>query len=270
MVTSGATQPMRVAAQALPEPVGDVVRDLANSVDGVTNTGAAAQLRAEWRSNVLPVCTRALGGRYPLTRGSQTDVNLDDFTRLFAAGGLIDNFFNTHLAQLVDTSRRPWRWAGQTRLDIPDSALVQFERARLIRDSLFLAGGGPSASFEIIPVRLDPSATQVFLEVDGQPMAYSHGPPTPTAMKWPGPGPAVSRITFAPQQTGQPSTISVSGPWSFFRLLDEGKIQRSSLTDQFTVTFSVGGRDATFDLRANSVFNPFTLTALEQFRCPQL
>ncbi len=270
MVTSGATQPIRVAAQALPESVGDVLRDLANSVDGVTNTGAAAQLRAEWRSNVLPVCTRALGGRYPLSRGSQTDVNLDDFTRLFASSGLIDSFFNTHLANLVDTSQRPWRWAGQTRLDIPDGALRQFERARMIRDSLFLAGGGPSASFEITPVRLDPNATQVFLEVDGQPMAYAHGPPTPTAMKWPGPGPAVSRITLAPQQAGLASTISVSGPWSFFRLLDEGAIQRSSLTDQFTVTFNVGGRIATFDLRANSVFNPFTLTALEQFRCPQL
>lgn len=270
MVTNGATQPLRRDAQALPEAVGDILRDLANSVDGVTNTGAAAQLRAEWRSNVLPICTQALGGRYPLTRGSQTDVNLDDFTRLFASGGLIDNFFNTHLANLVDTSRRPWRWAGQTQLDISDNALRQFERARMIRDSLFLAGGGPSTNFEITPVRLDSNATQVFLEIDGQPMEYSHGPPTPTSMKWPGPGPASSRITFAPQQVGQASTLSVAGPWSFFRLLDQGSIERSSLTDQFTVTFNVGGRVATFGLRANSVFNPFTLTALEQFRCPQL
>ena len=69
---------------------------------------------------------------------------------------------------------------------------------------------------------------------------------------------------------GVASTLSVAGPWSFFRLLDQGSIERSSLTDQFTVTFNVGGRVATFGLRANSVFNPFTLTALEQFRCPQL
>ena len=117
--------------------------------------------------------------------------------------------------------------------------------------------------------RLDPNATRVFLEVDGQTMEYAHGPPLPTAMKWPGPGAAVSRITLAPQVAGQ-NTISVSGPWSFFRLLDEGSIQRSSLNDRFTVTFNVGGRLATFDLRANSVFNPFTLTALGQFRCPQL
>ncbi len=269
MVENGATRALRNEAGASPPPVAAILNNLAENVEVVASSGASAQLRAIWRNDVRPICLSALGNRYPLTRGSPTDVNLDDFTLVFGAGGLIDKFFNEHLVNLVDTSRSPWRWAGQTQLDIPESVLVQFQRARTIRDSLFAAGGGPSASFEITPQRLDPNATRVFLEVDGQTMEYAHGPPLPTAMKWPGPGAAVSRITLAPQVAGQ-NTISVSGPWSFFRLLDEGSIQRSSLTDRFTVTFNVGGRVATFDLRANSVFNPFTLTALGQFRCPQL
>lgn len=269
LVREGATRPIRNAAQAQSGPVGEILRDLAGSIEAVAGSNASAQLREVWRNQVQRKCLAALGNRYPLTRSSSIDVNLDDFTLVFGAGGLIDSFFNEHLAPLVDTSSQQWRWSGQTQLDIPESVLVQFQRARMIRDSLFAAGGGPSASFEITPQRLDPNATRVFLEIDGQPMEYSHGPPTPTAMKWPGPGPAVSRISLAPQSSGQ-NSISVAGPWSFFRLLDEGAIERSSLTDRFTVTFNVGGRVATFNLRANSVFNPFTLTALERFRCPQL
>ncbi len=269
LVREGGTREIRNAAQSSPEPVGVILRDLAGSVEAVAGSNASAQLREIWRNQVQRKCLAAVGNRYPITRGSSIDVNLDDFTLVFGAGGLIDNFFNQHLASLVDTSRQPWRWSGQTQLDIPESVLVQFQRARMIRDSLFAAGGGPSASFEITPQRLDPLATRVFLEIDGQPMEYSHGPPIPTEMKWPGPGPAVSRISMAPQSIGQ-NSISVSGPWSFFRLLDEGDIERSSLTDRFSVTFNVGGRSASFNLRANSVFNPFNLTALRQFRCPQL
>ncbi len=271
MVQNGATQPMRNAAQSQEGAVGEILKDLAGNIEAVTSSGASSQLRAEWRNDVQSRCFSALGNRYPLSRASSVDVNIADFTLVFGPGGLMDSFFNEHLVSLVDTSRRPWRWSGQTQLDIPESILEQFRRARMIRDSLFAGGaGGPSASFEITPQRLDPNATKVFLEIDGQSMEYAHGPPLPSAMKWPGPGAALSRITLSPQQPGQQSTLSTNGPWSFFRLLDAGNIERSSLTDRFTVTFNVGGRNATFDLRANSVFNPFTLTELSQFRCPQL
>jgi type VI secretion system protein ImpL len=76
------------------------------------------------------------------------------------------------------------------------------------------------------------------------------------------------RITFSPPIAGTPTTIKRDGPWAWFRLLDEAQVTQSSLTDRFNVTFEVGGRSATFELRANSVNNPFSLTSLEQFRCP--
>ena len=268
MVKNGATQPMRSSAEAQDAAVGDILKSLAAAIETVAGSNISERLSQIWRNEVQSQCVSALGNRYPLVRGSSVDVNIDDFTLMFGAGGLLDSYFNENLISLVDTSRRPWRWAGQTQVNISESVLVQFQRARMIRDSLFAAGGGPSASFEITPVRLDPNATRVFLEIDGQPLEYSHGPPTPTAMKWPGPGPSVSRITLAPQSTGL-NTMSVTGPWSFFRLLDQGRIQPSNLTDRFSVSFNVGGREASFDLRANSVFNPFTLTALKEFRCPR-
>ena len=40
------------------------------------------------------------------------------------------------------------------------------------------------------------------------------------------------------------------------------------LFEEVNVTFSAGGHDATFEIRASSVLNPFALPALGQFRCP--
>ena len=218
---------------------------------------------------MLPTCTAALNGRYPLDRASRTDVNLDDFSRLFAPGGMIDAFFQAHLRELVDTSRRPWRMAGAD-IGIAEGSLRQFEHAAMIRDALFAGGGGPSARFEITPVGLDASAVRVLLVVDGQSLEYAHGAPRPTAMQWPGPGAGLSRLSFAPQLPDGSSSVSHTGPWSLFRLLDQGRVQGTGLPDRFSVTLGVGGRTATFDVRVGSVFNPFTLTALERFRCPSL
>jgi type VI secretion system protein ImpL len=48
----------------------------------------------------------------------------------------------------------------------------------------------------------------------------------------------------------------------------DGRISGSAQPDRFRVAFVGGGGTATFELTANSVRNPFTLTALRSFRCP--
>src|SRR5690606_7224178 len=207
------------------------------------------QLDAFWKSEVLPLCQQSLDGRFPFTRASGIDVNIDDFTRLFAPGGLIDNFFNTHLRHRVDTTQRPWRWReldGQS-LGISDSVLTQFERAARIRDGLFAAGPAPRANFELKPSGLDPRVSQVRLDLHGQTVQYDHGPQVPMRLSWP--GPAVQnlvRLSFAPIG-GSPVTVTKERAWSWFRLLNEARFRGTNLADQFTVTFSVGGYEAGFD-----------------------
>ena len=89
------------------------------------------------------------------------------------------------------------------------------------------------------------------------------------AMSWPGDGPKQVRISFQPPIAGVPTSIVRDGPWAWFRLLEQAEVIPSSLSDRFIVTFRIGERKATFELRANSVINPFTLTSLGEFRCPQ-
>jgi type VI secretion system protein ImpL len=242
---------------------------VADGAAGIAAGGARSQLNNEWKSKVLPLCQKALANRYPINRKSGNDVPLTDFAQLFAPNGRIDQFFTNNLLPFVDIGNKPWRWrrtAANADLGISDGVLAQFERAADIRDSFFL-GAQPKVNFELKPVELDPNATSVLLEIEGQQLEYAHGPIQPQGMGWPGAGGRV-RVAFQPAQSGVDNSVSREGPWAFFRLLDAAHIQRSNLTDRFNVTFTAGGRYATFELRAGSVLNPFSLPALRSFRCP--
>jgi type VI secretion system protein ImpL len=263
----GAVQKLSTDATRLPPPLAAMVAGIARNTSTAAIGGARSQINDDWQAKVLPFCQKALDNRYPIVRASSTDVLLDDFTKLFSPNGLLDAFFKTNLKPFVDTSHLPWRWQKVDNVDlgISQEALTQFQRAAAIRDGFFSSGAAPSVKFEMVPVSLDADVTQVLIDVDGQELSYAHGPPRPTVVQWPGSG-EMGRIVFSP--TGADSTITKSGPWSLFRLFDEAKIERTPLPDKFQVTFSVGGRKAVYELRANSVNNPLTMTELHEFRCP--
>jgi type VI secretion system protein ImpL len=76
------------------------------------------------------------------------------------------------------------------------------------------------------------------------------------------------RVSFQPQVPGEQTTISQDGVWSLFRVLEQAQLKPSGGPDRFTVTFATGKRSATFEIRADSVVNPFASNQLSQFRCP--
>ena len=254
---------LNAVAQRAPTAVGSQLKGLADRITNIEKSGVSGNLNDAYQAAVVPLCSKMIGNRYPMVADSGSDVTLDDFGRIFSAGGTMDSFFNTNLAQYVDMSGRPWRTQGG--LAISAGALEQFRIARLFRDAMFASGNTPSARFEITPLSLDNAATQVLLEFGGQSVTYSHGPSVPVQMQWPGPGPSGARLSF--QQPGAPdASISMPGPWALFRLFDKGQI--SPGTDTFTITFFVGGHSAAFLVRPGSAVNPFSLNELHKFRCP--
>jgi type VI secretion system protein ImpL len=256
------------AAARVPKPLDGALAAMASNLGALTTGSARAQINEAWQADVLGFCTKAIENRYPMVRTSPNDVTLDDFSRLFKPGGMIDAFFTANLKPFVDTTKMPWKWT--TELGIPADVLVQFQRAATIRDLFFPNGApAPGLKFELLPVSLDPSATQVLVEVDGQEASYAHGPPRPSLVQWPGGGPKQGRVAFQPPTPGQPASINKEGAWSLFRLFDEAKIEQvSGLADRVRVTFTIGGRKATYELRANSVINALTMKELGEFRCP--
>ena len=272
--SAGGSSLLRAEASRQQPPVSRWLATIASSGDALRAGGARAEVAAAFAGSGGPaqLCRQAVSGRYPFSPGAADGVPLDDFSRLFAPGGLIDGFFNTQLRPYVDTSGRVWRARPVDGVQPPISAgaLAQFQRAAEIRDLFFGPGGTtPQVRFELTPVSLDPGARQVTLELGGTTITYSHGPPVATQLTWPA-GAGSARLVFDPPAPGTTGVLSASGPWALFRLFGQGSLTREGSAESYRLSFRQGERQASFALRAGSVRNPFDPAVLRGFQCPAL
>ena len=255
-------------ADGLPDPIDDWIAGIAGDTISVTREAVIAQLNARWRADVMPFCVSATSGRYPFDQSSQIDVNTLDFSRLFGRGGLIDTYIDSHLLAYVDTTVRPWQWRSDFGLDA--SLLQPFENARSMRDALFPGGAGPVMAFNLEPKDLSGNASRVTLNVDGQVLSYFNAATRPTPMTWPGPdGTNMITLTFAPVDGTSELITSETGSWAFLRLIRKGRLSKTALPEVFNLSLGAGQFAAQFNLRANSVENPFDLTMFSGFTCPR-
>ncbi|MCF6232415.1 MAG: type VI secretion system membrane subunit TssM [Rhodobacteraceae bacterium] len=276
-VSSGGEEGLALAqlnqlAGRMDGPVQRWVSQITTGSSDIQATGTRASINSRWQSTVLPVCEQALTNRYPFDRRSQSDVGLQDFTTLFAPGGLIDVFFNENLQKHVDKRTRPWTFKRVNNVDLGISAAVlqQMQYADEIRAAFFANGPNPAVQFQITPEALDPKAKSVLLEIDGQQVEYSHrsGAPTPSAVTWPG-SIGLARVTLLKKKKGLENVMSRDGSWGWFRLLDAAQVRRTNTSDRKRVIFNIGGRVAIFQLLSKSSVNAFALPALDKFRCPK-
>ncbi|MFM0363475.1 type VI secretion system membrane subunit TssM [Paraburkholderia sediminicola] len=264
---SGPLDRLKLLSQNAPAPLAAVLQGVAGNADTVQLQSQRAQLRALWAVSVAPACRQALDGRFPLVRTSTRDAAPDDFARILAPGGLIDDFFQKNLQNRVDTSGAVWKWRPEAKsLGIPDDIPVQFQNAAMLRDALFRDGGRDvSVRFTVKVASVDPSLKRFVLDIDGQQLvATSDAPNATAAFQWPsGKGTAQAHVELEPAQTTPPRA---DGPWALFHLFDAARIQQPGQADHFNVSFD-GGR-VSLALVANSVNNPFRAGVLDRFRCP--
>jgi len=265
--------PNRIRGEAarLPEPVRTMLTSISTTGANQALSATRGNLSQMLASTVGEFCQRAIGGRYPFTPNSSLDVTPDDFARLFATGGLLDEFFQKNLAAFVDTGSRPWKFRRQGDATMADSAaLLQFQRADEIRKVFFPGGArSPAFRFEMRPIEMDPAILQFSLDVDGQVLRYAHGPVVPMTVAWPGSkGTSQIRIQLSPPPASGASGMVFEGPWALFRMFDRGRLQRGPQPERFRVTFDFDGRAVAFEVNAGSVQNPFRLPELQAFNCP--
>jgi type VI secretion system protein ImpL len=259
-----------------PLPVARWIQSLVGNANALRTGSAAQAAAAAFNSPGGPaqLCQQAVNGRYPFAEGSAQDIPLGDFARLFGPGGLIDAFFATQVQQYVNMASATWRIQPVNGVAPPISqgALAEFQRAETIRQLFFAAGGTqPAVQFTMTPISLDAGAAQVAIELGGLSVSYAHGPPVPTQISWPGAdGMLTARLIISPTTGGNPAELDETGPWALFRLFAQGSLTQGASSDQYTLTFSQGGHEASFSIEAGSVFNPFTPGMLTDFQCPSL
>lgn len=304
---------LKLEAGKLPAPFREVLTALATSggdkvVQGSTDIlRKQAQLQLDRIMGLMAMqvsepCKRGVEGRYPLAATAQ-DASIEDFTLVFAVGGVADEFFTKYLSPFVDTSVRPWRYknpdtanamigaeniasgvppapvtTGPTLLGEMLKLLAQsgpnldaFYRAQLIRDLFFRDAGGKKLAWkmDMKVLDLEPSITDLVIDIDGQGQRYIHGPVQSFTVNWPGPrGGSMAELVANPRISGATSTVMVSGPWALFRMLDKGRIVGGATPGRTSVEFSFDGRKALLDISSGTQPNPLNSDVLKGFRCP--
>lgn len=265
---------LKMTADTMPAPFRAVLQQLAVDGSRGVNQGIGQLLSRQMQAVVADTCRMTIEGNYPFSPGSMRDVSIDDFTRMFAQSGVIDDFFTKTLAPFVDTAARPWRYRtlpGATEpVQGPD--LEPFEHAKAIRDIFFADPDRRRVNWKAdirIP-ELDPTIMSLSLDIDGQTTRYQHGPVAPFTVTWPGPrGGVHAQISASPRIRPDTSAITTDGPWALLRLLRKGRVVETATPGRTRVEFRFDGREAVLDIAsAGSVANPLTSDVLKTFRCP--
>ena len=265
---------LRAEAQRQPQPLSRWLSTMAQSGTVLRGGGARQQVAAAFNATGGPaaLCPVAVNGRYPFTPGTTNETPMDDFGKLFAPGGLIDGFLNTQLRPYVDMSGKVWKPQVADGVPAPVSPadLANFQRAAVIRDLFFSAGGtAPSVRFDITPLSADPGTKQVTLDFDGTVVTFVNGPPRATQVTWPGQSRMQSvRLIFDPPPAGGTGVLSDTGPWAMFRMFGRGKLTQTGQAEKYVLSYQLGERTAAFEIRAGSVINPFVPDILQGFHCP--
>jgi len=260
---------LRAEAARLPQPIRGMVDQVAASSSAQTTHLVRASIGADLNSTVGNFCRRAVAERYPLRRSATVDVVPEDFAQMFAPNGLMDSFFNKNLASIVDTSTWTFKknidgsWGGGS------GSLTAFQKAAVIRDVFFRGGTRvPSLRLEIKPIEMDPSISNMALDVDGTVVRYSHGPQIAQSVTWPGPG---GRNVVLLQINGLgfgDAALQADGPWALHRFVDKLSVSSGPSPDKFIATATIRGKKIVLEMSTNSVQNPFRLRQLEEFSCP--
>jgi type VI secretion system protein ImpL len=263
---------IRLSAGNAPEPVDQWIIDIADQTNTLVAGSQKRKLNAAWRSRVNGFCQEAIAGRFPFARDSKRDVSLSEFSQFFGPGGIMDQFFDTHMADLVETGGNRWRIRQNFARAIPvnPAALEQMRLAREIQKAFFPAGSTqPRAGFTMTPERIDKDSELFSMQALGTRLHYQHDVQAPTRMAWPGAESSFGQIQlqFKPLDPNQnPEFATFSGDWAWFRLLDRSNPRPGGTPEEFRITFSLGQHFITYLLRAERTHNPFNLQ-LHAFQC---
>ncbi len=271
---------LRANASRFPAPFEAMVRAAANDFEGDATGVTINNIQQALAEQVTRICQQIVPNRYPFVRGSDREIPIADFARLFAPSGIIDKFVQQHVAHYIDTSKKQWTWRVDSRIarSLSPATLRELQRAAEIKEAFFPTGGTlPSFTMTVTPLTLSGDAANARLEINGTPVnTQQQGVNAPANVQWPGGGIPRSSITLGGGGGGgffgggffsqAPTVFARDGAWSFFRMLDAGAVLPRG--DNVVATFSVGGKEVSYQFNVGSLMNPLILPALREFRCP--
>lgn len=260
------------ASSRLPDPLGRMINQLADDFASDATNASLADLNAQLQTQVTQQCQKIVQNAYPFSRRSSRDVQMIDFARIFAPGGVMDRFFSQYLVKYADISGKEWTWRTDSPLGsrLSTAALREFQRAAEIRQAFFPSGSNiPGVDLTIAQTSIHNDVQAALLEINGQTMTTRQQGNVPQKFTWPG-GAAdgSASLQFAPELQGRDSAIAAPrGPWAFYRFVRMGHPRISGR--QVNVQYTIGGRYIAYSIQVGALVNLFGIRSLTDFQCPQ-
>ena len=272
---SGAADPitaLRSYAKTTPEPIQRWLVSLADQASQSLGQSGHQFVNAAWRAQVCTPFKQALAGRYPLNRASTDEVALSDFTTFFKPQGTMDLFVKEYLQSFLDARGN---LSSSQNTGFSSAAINEIQKAINIRNTYFREKSEiPSISLELRPVSMSETDARFTLDLGDQKVTYSHGPKFWNPLTWQGDKDSKRiRIIFEDLHDSSYDKI-YSGAWAWFHLMDDADIKATGQTNNYLITFNVGGESKTahkiiYEGKASSINNPFKNDLLSSFRCPE-
>ncbi len=278
---SGTGNPMtslREYAKKTPPEIRGWLTSIADESWRVVLSSANQYVNSEWRTRVYDPYSRALAGRYPLNKKSEDELALYDFSEFFKPGGTIDLFYGEILTPFVNT-REGWqnREVDRYTIGFSNKSMQQVRRALNIKNVFFRDNPeSPTISLELRPYSFDGKEARFSLDVGDNRLTYKHGPKFWKAVTWSGEDENKRvRIIFE-DLTENLYDKAYTGPWAWFRLMDNSSVVKTSKSNVYKITFKLneGHRNSdihqiVYEGKAKSINNPFSNNILSAFRCPE-
>lgn len=259
-------------ASKSPEPVKRWLMSLANNFWQIIIRGAHNNMNAAWNNQIVPTYNNGMRGRFPFSPTAYSSVTMDSFNKLLSYNGELEKYFNTYIKPFVNTENDTWTLYDQHGLtiEIPQSHLDMFKRARIIRQEFFPDGASKAQlNVTIKPLTLDKRATGIEFVVGPQTLNYSHGPQNETSVTWPLPfNSSDSRIVITTFNSDQ-YAHSASGAWSLFRMFHYGVFTAGSDDGTYLFNLNFRGHTASFQVTGPSNINVFSLKDMSGFALPE-
>ncbi|MCH9770410.1 MAG: hypothetical protein K0U12_05975, partial [Gammaproteobacteria bacterium] len=224
-----------------------------------------------WQASVLPYYQREIKQHYPLSVDSKVDISLNDFSEFFGPSGIIEDFFNNYLAPFVNTHQTYWTWKqlDGIHISIPQSTLEAFLRASIIQQMFFSDNQRrPGFQFNLTPVSLSTTTSSLNLNLGGQVVEFRNDLKEASDLNWPGPNQNLLTVKFI-SNTHRQMILSFSGPWAWFKLLAESKLETTPNFKRYKLTIQLGNQAAHYIMTTDNLINPYLPNVLTHFALPQ-
>lgn len=185
--------------------------------------------------------------------------------RVFGQGGVIDNFAQTKIDQLMDKSGPVWRWKSDNQIAaaLNPSSGEEFAKAQKIRD--LMVGGLP---FKISLISLGADVKSASFATGGTTYSFDALAKSEKPVIWASGGlPSAEVKLIGVDGTTEVGSWETEGSWALFRLIDKSRMENAGPM-AIKVKFGDGSRAAQFRISLPSESNPFSRGGIWSFRCP--